>query len=202
MKCSIVIPVLNSHEVVRRQILYLDRIMRDNFEVILVDDGSEPPLISESLDWLKIIATNDTRPWTHHKARNIGVDHASGKHVLLTDIDHIVSEEMLEEISSFKDGWRKFHRKHAELDEGGRLVNIGENIRIHVNSFLIRRDTYKKLGGYDEQYFGQYGTDSEFRNRCREYCGEPELTGCIYVIVSQRKLFHNLSRHQGPPAEQ
>ena len=202
MKCSIVIPVLNSHEIVRRQILHLGRILNDDFQVVLVDDGSDPPLASEPLDWLKIIATNDTRPWTHHKARNIGVDHADGELVLLTDIDHIISQEMIEDLD-FHGGWKKFHRRHAELDEDGQLVNIGKEIRVHVNSFLIQKDTYKKLGGYDEKYFGQYGTDSEFRSRCRGHCGEPEMGACIYVIPHRRNLFHTLSRvHQGPPAEQ
>ena len=45
MKLSIVIPVLDSHEVLRRQLLHFDRMkLRRDTEIIIVDDGSDPPL--------------------------------------------------------------------------------------------------------------------------------------------------------------
>ena len=43
MRLSIIIPVLNSHEVVRRQLLHFERIgLPPDTELILVDDGSDP----------------------------------------------------------------------------------------------------------------------------------------------------------------
>jgi hypothetical protein len=47
MKLSIVIPVLDSHEIVRRQALYLGWLVGFDAEVILVDDGSNPPIEGE-----------------------------------------------------------------------------------------------------------------------------------------------------------
>lgn len=45
MKLSIVVAVLDSHEIVRRQILHYQRIgLPDNAELVIVDDGSDPPL--------------------------------------------------------------------------------------------------------------------------------------------------------------
>jgi len=45
IKLSIIIPVLNSHEIVRRQIKHFKKMdLPDDVELIIVDDGSDPPL--------------------------------------------------------------------------------------------------------------------------------------------------------------
>ena len=45
IKLSIIIPVLNSHEIVRRQVEHFKRMdLSDDVELIIVDDGSDPPL--------------------------------------------------------------------------------------------------------------------------------------------------------------
>ena len=69
MKLSIIIPVLNSHEIVRRQLLYYVAMpLADDTELILVDDGSDPPLKLPRLYInSRIIWTNDSRPWTQPK---------------------------------------------------------------------------------------------------------------------------------------
>lgn len=51
IKLSIIIPVLNSHEIVRRQIEHFRKMnLPDDVELIIVDDGSDPPLESEYAD--------------------------------------------------------------------------------------------------------------------------------------------------------
>jgi len=45
IRLSIIIPVLNSHEIVRRQIEHFKKMnLPDDVELIIVDDGSDPPL--------------------------------------------------------------------------------------------------------------------------------------------------------------
>ena len=45
MKLSIVVAVLDSHAIVRRQYYYFQRMgLPESVELILVDDGSNPPL--------------------------------------------------------------------------------------------------------------------------------------------------------------
>ena len=45
MKLSIVIPCLDSHEVLRRQLIHFERMaLPEDTELILVDDGSNPPI--------------------------------------------------------------------------------------------------------------------------------------------------------------
>jgi len=51
IRLSIIIPVLNSHEIVRRQIEHFRKMnLSDDVELIIVDDGSIPSLESEYAD--------------------------------------------------------------------------------------------------------------------------------------------------------
>lgn len=141
MKLSIVTAILNSHEVVRRQIIHYNKIgLPENVEVIFVDDGSDPPLFGNPVDnnaishwekWcgvklnfcLKTMATFDFRQWTQPAARNLGAKHALGEFLLCTDIDHIVTKEAIEfalnnvEFNVFN--VIRFKRQAAVLDENG-----------------------------------------------------------------------------------
>ncbi len=84
MKVSVVIAVLNSHQVVVRQIRHFKRMrLPKDVEIILVDDGSNPPLNYETcgLRNLRILYTNDKRPWTQGLARNMGAKVAKGEYL-------------------------------------------------------------------------------------------------------------------------
>ena len=73
MRVSIIIPVLNSHEIVRRQLLHFERLgLPQDTELILVDDGSDPPIENTSRLPVTIHCTGDARPWTWALARNTG----------------------------------------------------------------------------------------------------------------------------------
>src|SRR5271166_1737227 len=99
-RMSLIVSVLESYEVVRRQLLHFNRIVPADCELILLDDGSDPSLeatcasIHVSLAFT-LRATRDHRPWTQPKARNIGATLARAERLLFFDIDHIVTEEVI-----------------------------------------------------------------------------------------------------------
>ena len=119
MKVSIITAILNSHEIVRRQYLYYEKMnLPEDVEVVWVDDGSDSPIrflsgesgkidLCEDANFnLSIYETHDKLPWTQPKARNIGAKKAAGDYLICTDIDHIVSPEVIdavEKIRSFID---------------------------------------------------------------------------------------------------
>jgi len=186
MKLSIVIPVLNSHEVVRRQLMHFERIgLPGDTELILVDDGSDPPIENNFSQLARIHRTDDTRPWTWALARNAGARLARGEFLLMYDIDHIASRHLIDFIRKFDGHKVQFVREIGVLDENGWLTqdratlesygwpkDKGLGIGPLPNNFAMRRDLFWELGGYREDLVEKpypQGEDRDFRSKWRTY---------------------------------
>ena len=153
-RLSLIVSVLESYEVVRRQLLHLGRILPRDCELVLVDDGSAPPLqetcdaVEKPFDFI-VHATGDRRPWTQPKARNIGAALARFDTFVFFDIDHIVTPSVLEECRRYEGDKLHWVRRPGMLDQDGQvvieqgvLVQYGltdDRPSVHGNSFLIRR---------------------------------------------------------------
>lgn len=145
MRLSIIIPVLNSHEVLRRQLLYYAQMgIPSDTELIIVDDGSDPALaltvfaghgLQVSFTdgaWcgpsangqirVRLLETHDRRPWTWALARNAGARIARGEYLLMYDIDHIVPKYAIDFIRKTDAIKVQFVREFGVLDEEGKLT--------------------------------------------------------------------------------
>lgn len=219
LKLSLIVSVLESYEVVRRQLLHLGRILTADCELVLVDDGSVPSLqaVSDAVPkpfGFTLHCTLDRRPWTQPRARNIGASIARAGKLLFFDIDHIVSEDVLQRCLAFEGDKLHWTRVPGVLDDCGRIVTDRRTLvehgmtddapSVHANSFLIRRALFAKLGGYDERYCGSYGGDdvdfnSRYAELCRRGLARPEeVAGVGYVYPDPardaQRLFHSLTR--------
>jgi glycosyltransferase involved in cell wall biosynthesis len=168
MKVSIIIPVLNSHEIVRRQVLHFEKMgIPDDVELIFVDDGSDPPIeVETTLKNFTLIHTNDTRPWTWPVARNSGAKIAKGEYFIMADLDHIISKEFIDITRNFTGDHIRINREFAVLLEDGTLTQDREILMAygmpdrevqftpHRNQFAIHKDLYWKLGGFREDRIG------------------------------------------------
>ena len=124
MRVSIIITTLNSHDVVRRQLAYLNNMpLPEDVELVLIDDGSTPPVEIGKCDFPIIFhRTNDFRPWTQAIARMDGVNLSNGDKLLCVDIDHIVTKKLVLFVRDTDYDFIKFKRRLAVLDENGILL--------------------------------------------------------------------------------
>ncbi len=99
-KVSIIIPVYNVKDYLKKCVNSVISQTYKDFEIILVDDGStdDSPAICDDY------AKQDNRVKVIHKqnggqgdARNVGIDIAEGEYIIFVDSDDYISEKMLEE---------------------------------------------------------------------------------------------------------
>lgn len=98
---SVIVPVYNAEKYIERCIDNLMQQTYKNYEIILIDDGSEDSTgkICEKLEKLHFCIRYI--PTTHSgvsRARNIGIRNAKGKYVLFVDVDDFIENEMLQEL--------------------------------------------------------------------------------------------------------
>ncbi|MCP4493208.1 MAG: glycosyltransferase family 2 protein [Gammaproteobacteria bacterium] len=171
MKISIVTAVLDSPEVVRRHVLhYKSMPLPADVEWIVVDDKSDPPLSQDDYDFpqMKILQHRRKGIWTQPAARNFGVKHATGDVLICTDIDHIITIDLINFARDTVYDFVKLQREVAILDEQGQFAQTAMAVKVygfeksrfdkggfhitpHTNSFIINRELYVSLGGVSER---------------------------------------------------
>lgn len=166
--------------------------MKRDVEIVIVDDGSPDETAADAMRALRgdngvaydqmpkisVYRVTEDRPWHQHGARNLGAHVARAPWLLMTDMDHIVPVSTLDEVlrrlplSDHEvltfgrvDAPPTLTWRAAEWPEFARTCRTDGSLKPHVNSFVVSRERYWQLGGYDEDYCGIYGTDIEFRRR-------------------------------------
>lgn len=144
-KLSIVMPVLNSHMIVKSQIIRIQNILysyQNDVDVIILDDGSDPSLVNYlnennlnftefgktqdnlnvwKLDNIFIIETKNYNKWTQAIACNIGVRFANSEYIYTTAIDHFITLENIKEVLNFNGDCLKFPRSYGVILDNGEL---------------------------------------------------------------------------------
>ena len=168
---SVVIPCYNPGSFVRETIESVERQTHTNWEVILVDDGTEDPsgvALLDQLDAENIPRVRFLR--LEHaglpKARNTGFVEARGRYVIPLDCDDLLEPNMMEvclrELEQHAEtgyayfDYRVFGKKNYVERPGRynlyRLLN--ENFMAHC--IFLRRDAWEDAGGYDEWHLWAY----------------------------------------------
>lgn len=164
----------------------LPRGLRDLMEMIVVDDGSpdkpKPAFRSPGCP-LRVFRIAKDVKWNQDAARNIAAFEAKSKWLLLTDIDHLVPHntwQLLSEKKLNKDYVYKFALRKT-LDRDGAKPSISE-YKPHPNSWIMTRGMYWKIGGYDERFAGNYGTDGDFRDNVLRHSSIEQLQLPIWRV--------------------
>jgi glycosyltransferase involved in cell wall biosynthesis len=186
---SVVIPTRNRPQAIVRSLdaLAVQTMPPGSFEVLVVDDGSEPPLSLDPARWaskfsLKLIRQKNTGP---AGARQRGVAEARGEFLAFTDDDCLPTPTWLETLATAL-------RENPEAMIGGSTFNglkkdyfaetsqlILEMVYEHFNrdpanayffasnNIALRRDRYLASGGFDPDFDSPAAEDREFCDRWR-----------------------------------
>lgn len=188
-RLSIAFPYYDNPEMLNFQISYLESFPRDiqeHIEVVLVDDGSpiNPALESlhrRQLQNLRLFRIEVDKPWNQDAARNIAAFEAKGEYLLLTDIDHVVPLATVQALLDVDDLDSVFtlSRKAHFSDKV---------IPPHVNSYFLSRKKYWSIGGYDEDFWGTYGSDKLFRKKVMRAGGVTLLDHARLELVTRGSI--------------
>lgn len=116
--------------------------------VVIVDDGSKTPL--KSLPGVDVYRIEEDIPWNQPGARNLGFSVSEGW-IVCADIDHLVTKENVDALLKLK-------------KEKGTIYYLGREDADSWNLYMIHKDDFEKLGGYDEDFCGHYGYDDTLFN--------------------------------------
>lgn len=97
---TIIIPAYNCERYIRKCLQYISRQTFNNFEIVIVNDGSTDNTENEILD-IKATSMNLCINYVYQKnagagaARNTGLEHASGEYIVFIDADDYVDDDFL-----------------------------------------------------------------------------------------------------------
>ena len=101
---SIIIPVYNQEDYIRKTLSSVEAQTFSNFEVVIVDDGSTDSTAVFCQDWCKnhpCFSLCKKENGGVSSARNLGLSIIKGDYVLFVDGDDLISHNLLEVLYSF-----------------------------------------------------------------------------------------------------
>lgn len=179
MKYSVIVPVFNRPEEVDELLDSLTQQTLRNFDVVIVEDGSQRPCqqvcdkYADRLD-IKYFMKGNSGPG---QSRNYGVERADGEYVIILDSDVVLPKGYLQAIEA------ELQREPCDAFGGpdrahDSFTNTQKAISYSMTSFFttggirggkkkldkfyprsfnmgIRREVYQKLGGFSKMRFGE-----------------------------------------------
>lgn len=176
-KVSVVLPVHNGARHVRRAIQSILGQAAQDFEFILIDDGStdETPQILGEFEDARIVRTRFPRNHGLVAALNHGLAEARGEYIMRQDADDISLPERLGRQSEFLDrhpevtvvGSNAIQIDEQEVENGILEMPRGLELRWHAlfqnpfvhSAVMFRRDAVQRAGGYSAEPRAQYVED-------------------------------------------
>lgn len=122
-------------------------IVEQGLDTVIIDDCSPEPL--GPIEGVRVYRILDDIKWNQPGARNLGF-HVSEGWIINADIDHLVIRSMISELM-------KVNLKRGNIYFLGRE----DDDFIH-NFFLIHKDDFDMMGGWDEDFCGNYGFDDYY----------------------------------------
>ena len=217
MKYSIIVPVFNRPDEVDELLESLCSQTLKDFEVVIVEDGSQKPCKDVCDKYAGILDLHyyNKENSGPGQSRNYGVERAQGRYVIILDSDVVLPESYLEAIDSAIShqtsdivAWGGPDASHPSFTPvqkaisysmtsffttGGIRGGKAKLDKFYPRSFNmgIRRDVYQKLGGFSKMRFGE---DIDFSYRIVEAGYQPRLFPDAWVWHKRRTDFRKFFR--------
>jgi glycosyltransferase involved in cell wall biosynthesis len=215
MKYSIIVPVFNRPDEVDELLDSLCSQTVKDFEVLIVEDGSQTPCESVCKKYeqrlvLKYFMKQNSGPG---QSRNYGAERAQGEYLLVLDSDVVlphdflaaVEDELQREPAAAWGGPDAAHPDFTPVQKaisysmtsffttGGIRGGKAKLDKFYPRSFNmgIRRDVYQHLGGFSKMRFGE---DIDFSYRIVEAGYRPRLFPLAWVWHKRRTDFRKFFR--------
>ena len=218
MKYSIIVPVFNRPDEVDELLESLCSQTLKDFEVVIVEDGSQKPCKDVCDKYAGILALHyyNKENSGPGQSRNYGVERAQGEYVIILDSDVVLPNGYLAAVNSQLSivnsqfsiafgGPDAAHPSFTPVQKaisysmtsffttGGIRGGKAKLDKFYPRSFNmgIRRDVYQKLGGFSKMRFGE---DIDFSYRIVEAGYQPRLFPDAWVWHKRRTDFRKFFR--------
>jgi hypothetical protein len=123
--------------------------------VVIVDDHSPEPL--EPIEGIDIYRIDDDINWNQGGARNLGASVSEGW-LVFADMDYLITRKTADKIINM-------------VRERDYMYPLGRrNKGVPQALFVIHKDDFERIGGYDEDFSGRYGyEDVLFNTQARHH---------------------------------
>ena len=180
---SIVVSYFKQPEALEWQLECFKYLPREKIELVVVDDASGDQsarkILSDTPINVKLITILERVPWNIPAARNWGMVFADGAVCLRTDIDHRPTPQTVDWLLGLT-------LAKGRVYSLGRVTETGERLNPHTDRFVMRKDDYWEIGGYDEAFSGAYGQNAkDFLARASE---KAQLEAAPYDLVLRPEL--------------
>lgn len=215
-KFSVIIPVYNGEEVIRKALESVQNQTFRDYEIIVINDGSTDQTAQVVSDFFetnkdleqKFINCNDNNGVAH--ARNIGVKVSRSEYISFLDADDIWYQQKLErayQVLKEKKGIDLICHSAYIKKEGktiGKLeifkgnVNFYEHLLFHSNCIctsttVIRKESMKKVGLFSEELYAGEDYDYWLRMAMNKDCKFFFISECLgEYIISPQSVCSNL----------
>lgn len=180
---SIIVPVYNVGNTIEQCISSVLKQTHENFELIIVDDGSS----DDSLEKCKKLEEQDARIRVHHKSnsgvsntRNVGINHATGDWICFVDADDYIDSDYLEKM-------------YAETKQKSKICDVVlAGVRIINNGQEFEKKYSRRIFKGEESHELMQGL---FDNRKLPYI-DTQTAGCVWGVLYSKELIQNIRFHE------
>lgn len=176
---SVIMPVFNRPQYLEKAVNSVLAQTYENFELIIVDDGSDDrgvkPILERYKDshCIKVLSQEHKGPGA---AINYGVSQAKGEYICRADSDDLLFPHALEVVNAYIEKFPNvdyFYSSRCAIDEEDRLIGIFNSVpfdkrlllrRNIANHFICwKKQSFLAVGGFDESVC--YGEDYDLALR-------------------------------------